>query len=127
MATVHHIQQQHSAHGLATQHFAEQRSIMHEISSHGVKWTYVISNNLRMKAALPYTIQMNKPENATLVNWLEKVICGGECDLIYVEDLSVDDVLAQKLKQLCVFYGVTLVNVTTQHASDENVLRGPWN
>ena len=127
MANVHHFQQQQSTYGLTNQHFSEQRSVMHEISSHGVKWTYVISNNLKLKAAMPYTIQVSKPDSSTLLNWLEKIITGGECDLIYVEALSIDDVQAQKLKQMCRFYGVRLVNVSTCLSQTQNIYQGPWN
>ncbi|MEP2653686.1 MAG: hypothetical protein ABJH06_17040 [Paraglaciecola sp.] len=90
------------------------------------KWTYLIAENIQFSIKRPHTIRLPKPDNSTLVNWIEKIVLGKECANLFIEELTLDEVTYKRIKQLCLEHEVTLVNLYQQHSSQHNVVQGPW-
>lgn len=90
------------------------------------KWTYVIANNLACSFKQQYMIRLPKPERTELAGWIEKIICAGQCAVICVEQLDLDDISKARIMQLCVSYNVMLVNITLTPAGEAKIIKGPW-
>lgn len=90
------------------------------------KWTYLVANHIRFINKPLNSIRVNKPAQSDLAMWLEKIICNGQCDTLFVEQLWLDEITLQRIKQLCADHQVTLVNLTLNDSSTDNVIQGPW-
>lgn len=90
------------------------------------KWTYLIADNIQLNQDIEYTIKLKRPDNDTVFEWLEKIVCGGQCSTIFVEQLDLNDSRFRHIKFLCKMYKVILVNLTTQENLPDNVVFGPW-
>jgi hypothetical protein len=90
------------------------------------KWTYVITNHLVFNTKQPHVIQLKKPNKAALVLWLEKIICAGQCAMLFVEQLNLDDIKKARIMQLCVIHNVLLVNISLSQVKHAQVIQGPW-
>ena len=90
------------------------------------KWTFLVANLIRFSDKQANCIHMGKPNQQCLLLWLEKIVVGGQCDNLFVEQLSLDEVSLKLLKQLCHDYNVTLVNLTPNINQKNNVVKGPW-
>lgn len=90
------------------------------------KWTYVIANNLVFCTQQPHVIQLKKPGKAVLALWLEKIICGGQCAMLFVEQLKLDEINKARIMQLCVSHNVMLVNISLNQVEHGEVIKGPW-
>lgn len=90
------------------------------------KWMYLISNQIQFDSKIPYAIRLNKPDVDTLFVWLERIVTSNQCSLLFVEQLCLDDLRVQKLKLLCEAFGVTMINLTLDYSTPENVVIGPW-
>ncbi len=91
------------------------------------KWTYLVANTISFSNKLPQAIKMNRPDDDTLYIWLDKIVLGGQCSVLFVESLNMDDLRAQRLKLLCENMQVTLVNLTLDRNMPHNLVEGPWN
>lgn len=106
------------------------------------KWTYLVADKVTCSSHQQYMLRVQKPSDALLVEWLYKIIQGGQCDKLIVEDLSVPVQQLVQLQALCRNVGVTLVNLNTSELSQiagsdkanaraengtfANVVKGPW-
>ncbi|MFQ3196928.1 MAG: hypothetical protein ACI8R9_001433 [Paraglaciecola sp.] len=90
------------------------------------KWTYVIANNLVFCTEQPHVLQLKKPDKAAIAQWLEKIICGGQCAMLFVEQLNLDEISKARIMQLCVDHNVLLVNVSLSQVKRAKVIQGPW-
>lgn len=95
-------------------------------SANAHKWTYLLANNIAFSDKQSKSIRLAKPEQSVLLVWLEKIITSGQCATLFVEQLSADEVSFKRLKQLCSDCQVTLVNLTLDKSTDNNVIQGPW-
>ncbi|WP_026375014.1 hypothetical protein [Aestuariibacter salexigens] len=77
------------------------------------KWTYLIANSLTFSSHINSAIRLSKPDNQTLMLWLERLISGSQCARIYVENLQLSHVQLAGITALCLAYGVELHNVST--------------
>lgn len=90
------------------------------------KWTFLLASNIRFSDAGQYRIQIKRPDDHTLYQWMERIIVGGQCDHLFVEDLNTEHFSAQRIRQLCAQHQVTLVNLTLSHHAPDNLILGPW-
>jgi hypothetical protein len=90
------------------------------------KWTYVITNNLVFCTEQPHVIQLKKPDKAALALWLEKIICGGQCAMLFVEQLNLDEISKARIMQLSVSHNVLLINISLSQVERAQVIQGPW-
>ena len=106
------------------------------------KWTYLIADKVTCTAHQQYMLRVQKPSDALLVKWLYKIIQGGQCDKLIVEDLNMPTQQLLQFQALCSGLGVTLVNLKTselsavkaseranshaENAEFANVVKGPW-
>ncbi|MFT4939281.1 MAG: hypothetical protein ACI88A_002320 [Paraglaciecola sp.] len=90
------------------------------------KWTYLLADTLIFSDKHQQAIRMAKPHRALLVKWLEKIISGGQCSTIFVEQMELDEMNTLRLKQLCLQHDVTLVNIVLNNPQQGTLVKGPW-
>ena len=90
------------------------------------KWTYLLANTIRFSDKPAYSIRLTKPAQANLAGWMEKIIIQGQCNRLFVEHLSLDEISFKRIKHLCNEHGVTLINLMHQQDLQANVVKGPW-
>lgn len=90
------------------------------------KWTYLVANSISFSDKLSQAIKLNRPDDETLYIWLEKIVLGGQCSVLFVECLNMNDLRSQRLKFLCEKMQVTLVNLTLDNSIPSNLIEGPW-
>ena len=94
--------------------------------NHDHKWTFLVAKHIRFTEKQNYCIRLTKPKQSCLLLWLEKIVTGGQCSNLFVEQLSLDEISFQHLKQLCIDYQVALVNLMPNNEQKGNVVQGPW-
>lgn len=94
--------------------------------NHDHKWTFLVANHIRFAEKQTYCIRLSKPKQHSLSLWLEKIVMGGQCSNLFVEQLSLDEISFKRLKQLCIEYNVALVNLMPNNVQKGNVVKGPW-
>ena len=94
--------------------------------NHINKWTFLVANHIRFAEKQGHCIRISKPKQTFLSLWLEKIVTGGQCSSLFVEHLSLDEISFKRLKQLCIDYKVSLVNLMPNNEHKGNVLQGPW-
>ncbi|MFA3790312.1 hypothetical protein AB6T38_04270 [Aliiglaciecola sp. SL4] len=90
------------------------------------KWMYLISDRVSYAGKFEKAIKLNKPSQEVLFSWLEKIILGGQCSALFVEDLPIDDIRTAKIKSLCEQNFITLINLTLDGTLPDNLIIGPW-
>ena len=90
------------------------------------KWMYLISDRVSFSGKFDKAIRLNKPAQDTLFNWLEKIVLAGQCSVLFVENLPVDDIRTAKIKSLCEQNFITLINLTLDSKLPDNLIIGPW-
>lgn len=93
---------------------------------HSHKWTFLVANHIRFTEKQNYCIRLTKPNQKSLSLWLEKIVLGGQCSNLFVEQLSLDEISFKRLKQLCIEFNVALVNLMPNSGAVDNVVKGPW-
>ncbi|AGH44924.1 hypothetical protein [Paraglaciecola psychrophila] len=93
---------------------------------HANKWTFLVANHIRFSEKQDYCMCITKPTQNQLSLWLEKIVIGGQCSNLFVEQLSLDEISFKRLKQLCIDFKVSLVNLIPVNDQQDNVVKGPW-
>jgi hypothetical protein len=93
---------------------------------HSKKWTFLVAEHIRFSEKKDYCMRITKPTQKQLSLWLEKIVVGGQCSSLFVEQLSLDEISFKRLKQLCIDYKVSLVNLIPYNDQQDNVVKGPW-
>lgn len=125
MASLHAFT--HSSTPLATMQVPAFKRLGMDINvKHDHKWTFLVANNIRFTEKQNFCIRLSKPKQKSLSLWLEKIVMGGQCANLFVEQLSLDEISFKLLKQLCIDYNVALVNLMPVNEQKNNVLQGPW-
>jgi hypothetical protein len=105
---------------------ADNRHINDINVKHANKWTFLVANHIRFSEKKANCIRLIKPKQHGLSLWLEKIVTGGQCSNLFVEQLSLDEISFKRLKQLCIDYKVALVNLIPNKEQKDNVVKGPW-
>jgi hypothetical protein len=105
---------------------ADNRHINDINVKHANKWTFLVANHIRFSEKKGNCIRLIKPKQHGLSLWLEKIVIGGQCSNLFVEELSLDEISFKRLKQLCIDYKVALVNLIPNKEQKDNVVKGPW-
>lgn len=95
----------------------------------GKGWNYLLANTVSFSKSVDHAIRIQKPEKERVPEWISKLITGGQCKTLYVEniDLDLQPTDSEMIKKLCEMYSVSLVNVRVDHSSLNNSLAiGPW-
>jgi hypothetical protein len=90
------------------------------------KWMYLVSDTLAFSDKQQQAIRLSKPDDATLMQYLEKIICAGQCSTLFVEQMHLDQMSTQRLKYLSILHQVSLVNLQPTDIKSGEVLKGPW-
>ena len=99
------------------------------LQSQGVnqqKWTYLLANNIQFNEKAHFVIKLPKPQVAMLKDWLEKIIVSEQCNLLFVEQLSMDEISYRRIQQLCSLHHVTLINLLPNKKHSAQIVQGPW-
>ncbi|MEP7705475.1 hypothetical protein [Paraglaciecola sp. 25GB23A] len=99
------------------------------LQSQGVnqqKWTYLLANNIQFNEKADFVIKLPKPQVAMLKDWLEKIIVSEQCNLLFVEQLSMDEISYRRIQQLCSLHHVTLINLLPNKKHSAQIVQGPW-
>lgn len=102
------------------------------MSHHGLhglseqKWMYLISDSISFSGKFERAIRLKKPTEDVLFSWMEKIVLGGQCSALFVQNLQLDDFRTIRIKALCEQYAVTLVNLTSHTKLPDNLIVGPW-
>ena len=99
-------------------------SSLKQVTPH--KWTYLLADSLRFSDKQQPAIRMAKPPKALLIKYLEQIISAGQCCTIFVEQMKLDEMNTQRIKQLCIQYNVTLVNLQLSNPQQGTLVKGPW-
>ena len=97
--------------------------------SNDTGWNYLLSNTVSCSKSVDHAIRLQKPEKEKMPEWISKLITGGQCKTLYVEniDLDLQPTDSEMIRKLCELYSVSLVNVRVNSINDEqNVALGPW-
>ena len=92
-------------------------------------WNYLLSNTVSFSKSVDHAIRIQKPEKEKMPEWISKLITGGQCKTLYVEniDLDLQPTDSDMIRKLCELYSVSLVNVRVNNNNNEqNVALGPW-
>ncbi|MDP5031628.1 MAG: hypothetical protein NWQ54_10360 [Paraglaciecola sp.] len=90
------------------------------------KWTYLLANHIQFNEKADFVIKLPKPQTVTLKEWLEKIITSGQCNLLFVEQLSIDEIAHHRIQQLCAMHNVTLINLLPNKKTSAQIVQGPW-
>jgi len=107
------VQQQHRLHGLV------QRKTQNQ-------WMYLLSDTIAFSDKQQRAIRLAKPTDSILVQYLEKIITGGQCGSLFVEQMQLDEINMQRLKHLATLHQVSLVNLLVDDIKSGELVRGPW-
>lgn len=111
----------------AIQSYQANNRAQHKVNAVGAhKWTYLIANSIKFSDKSINAIKLAKPASELLFVWIEKIINAGQCQLLFVENLDLNDFRSQKIKHLCELSDITLVNLTVDTPLPSNVVVGPW-
>lgn len=97
----------------------------HQQTASKPKWTYLIANSISFGEKADFVITLPKPPMAKLKEWLEKIVISGQCSLLFVEQLSIDEISYRRLRQLCTLHNVSLINLLPNIKAGQ-VVQGPW-
>ncbi len=50
-------------------------------------WNYLISNTVSFSKTVDHAIRIQKPEKEKMPEWISKLITGGQCKTLYVENI----------------------------------------
>jgi hypothetical protein len=89
------------------------------------KWTYILANHIRLVNNTDAVIRLPRPHTNRLKSWVEKIVSAGQCEQIFVEQLSMDELSYKRLQQLCAQHQVKLVNLLI-NSKRAQVIKGPW-
>ncbi|WP_420935860.1 deoxyguanosinetriphosphate triphosphohydrolase [Alteromonas sp. A081] len=92
-------------------------------------WSYLLSNSVAFSKDVVNAIRIQKPEKEKVPEWISKLITGGQCKTLYVEniDLDLQPTDSDMIRKLCELYSVSLVNVKVDNTQQsKNVAVGPW-
>ncbi|MFT5313487.1 MAG: hypothetical protein ACI8Z9_001980 [Paraglaciecola sp.] len=90
------------------------------------KWMYLVSDTIAFQNKQQRAFRLSKPDDATLVQYLEKIITGGQCATLFVEKMHLDEMNTQRLKQLATLHQVSIVNLVVSEIKSGELLKGPW-
>lgn len=99
------------------------------LQSQGVnqqKWTYLLANNIQFNEKADFVIKLPKPPVTMLKDWLEKIIVSEQCNVLFVEQLSMDEISYRRIQQLCCLHHVTLINLLPKKKHSAQIVQGPW-
>lgn len=112
---------------------AEQLPLPLEFVSHQQQhraWSYLISDSLVFQKGVHHGIRIQKPEQEKVPAWIVRLISSGQCNTIYVENLTLPNAERTNILQLCDMHSVSLINLKVTPASqttcEANVVCGPW-
>lgn len=91
-------------------------------------WSYLLAESVAFKKDVMHGIRIQKPDQEKIPGWIQRIIESGQCNTIYVENLSLNDDEKSRIRSLCQKYSVAVVNLTisaTKH-EQQNVVIGPW-
>ncbi|GEA13179.1 deoxyguanosinetriphosphate triphosphohydrolase [Alteromonas sp. KUL49] len=92
-------------------------------------WHYLLADSVSFKKDTHHAIRIQKPNKEKMPEWISKLITGGQCKTLYVENLDLDlqPTECEMIKKLCELFSVSLVNVkVSQESGDTNLVTGPW-
>lgn len=92
-------------------------------------WNYLLADSVSFSKEVDHAIRIQKPEKEKMPEWISKLITGGQCKTLYVEniDLDLQPTDSDMIRKLCKLYSVCLVNVRVDSALNEgNLAVGPW-
>jgi len=92
-------------------------------------WSYLLSDSVAFSKDVVNAIRIQKPEKEKVPEWISKLITGGQCKTLYVEniDLDLQPTDSDMIRKLCELYSVSLVNVKVDNTQQsKNVAIGPW-
>jgi len=95
----------------------------------GKGWNYLLANSVAFSKDVDHAIRIQKPEKEKVPQWISKLITGGQCKTLYVEniDLDLQPTDSEMIRKLCELYSVSLVNVRVDaNEQQRNVAVGPW-
>jgi hypothetical protein len=98
-------------------------------SQEGRGWNYLLANSVSFSKDVNHAIRIQKPEKEKVPQWISKLITGGQCKTLYVEniDLDLQPTDSEMIRKLCELYSVSLVNVRVDAGEQQqDVAVGPW-
>lgn len=95
----------------------------------GKGWNYLLADSVAFSKEVDHAIRIQKPEKEKMPEWISKLITGGQCKTLYVEniDLDLQPTDSDMIRKLCELYSVCLVNVRVDNTEKAgNLAVGPW-
>lgn len=92
-------------------------------------WNYLLASSVSFSKDVDHAIRIQKPGREKMPEWISKLITGGQCKTLYVEniDLDLQPTDSEMIRKLCELYSVSLVNVRVDSSNEQqNLAVGPW-
>ena len=93
-------------------------------------WSYLLADSVAFNKDVDYGIRIQKPSEEKMPRWIEKLIISGQCNSIYVENLSLKENEKNYIEGLCHKHNVSLFSLSVVQEKNaiapSKVVRGPW-
>ncbi|MBD3584765.1 deoxyguanosinetriphosphate triphosphohydrolase [Salinimonas sp. HHU 13199] len=89
-------------------------------------WRYLLAETIGFSKDIEDGIRIQKPARAKLAAWLIRLIQCGQCETIYVENLSLTKSEKKRIDALCESRSVSVINISVNRDGAKNIVVGPW-
>jgi hypothetical protein len=96
------------------------------VSRQSKGWSYLLSDSLAFNKEMDYGIRIQKPNLEKMPKWIEKIVTSGQCNTLYVENLTLKEADKQYIEGLCHQHNVSLFSLSVVQEKQNKVVYGPW-
>ncbi len=89
-------------------------------------WRYLLADTIGFSKDIEDGIRIQKPERTKVAAWLIRLIQCGQCETIYVENLSLTKSEKARIDTLCESRPVSVININVNKDDAKNIVVGPW-
>lgn len=89
-------------------------------------WSYLIAESVAFNKEVDFAIRIQKPDEEKVPQWITKLITGGQCSSIYVENLSLNAEEQATIERLCRQHKVGLFSLSVVQQGSPVIIQGPW-
>jgi hypothetical protein len=93
-------------------------------------WSYLLADSVAFNKDVDNGIRIQRPSEEKMPKWIEKLVTSGQCDSIYVENLSLKENEKMYIEGLCNKHNVSLFSLSVVQEKpvmkQRKVVKGPW-
>lgn len=96
------------------------------IAAQAKGWSYLLADSLAFNKEVDYGIRIQKPNLEKMPMWIEKIITSGQCNALYVENLTLKEADKHYIEGLCYQHNVSLYSLSVVQEKQNKIVYGPW-